>query len=101
MRAPDFWTSHSAQAKTCAVLLSPLGAAYALSVRLRQVRSRPYRPNARVICIGNLPAGGSGKTPVELAIAERLAPSGKTGMLSKGYCRRPTGSLPADAPSDA
>ena len=78
------------------MLLSPLGAAYALSVRLRQVRSRPYRPNACVICVGNLTAGGSGKTPVALAIAEILASRGKTVFLSRGYGGRLTGPLVVD-----
>jgi tetraacyldisaccharide 4'-kinase len=96
MRAPDFWSSDSAQAKTCATLLSPLGAAYALSVRLRRAGARPYRARARVICIGNLTVGGSGKTPVAMAVAEMAARHGKVAFLSRGYGGRLNGPVVVD-----
>jgi tetraacyldisaccharide 4'-kinase len=39
-----------------------------------------------VISVGNLTVGGTGKTPVVLAIAERLASEGKhTAILTRGY----------------
>jgi len=68
-----------------AALLSPVGHLYGLSVRLRQGRA-PYRPNARVVCVGNLTAGGSGKTPVAIALARMLAARGKkAAFLTRGY----------------
>jgi tetraacyldisaccharide 4'-kinase len=96
MHAPDFWRSDSAQAKSCATLLSPLGAVYGLSVRLRHAASRPYRSKARVICIGNLTVGGSGKTPVAIAIAEMAARHGTVAFLSRGYRGRLKGPVVVD-----
>ena len=93
MRAPEFWDSATPAAQTCAALLSPIGAVYGLSVRLRESRGRPYRSKARVICIGNLTAGGSGKTPVAIAIASLLSRLGKTMFLTRGYGGRLRGPI--------
>jgi tetraacyldisaccharide 4'-kinase len=92
MRAPEFWTSESAAAKAMAALLAPLGALYGLSVRARLHRARPFRPKARIVCIGNLTAGGSGKTPIAIAIGRMLAARGmKIIFLSRGYGGRSRG----------
>jgi len=40
---------------------------------------------APVLSIGNLTAGGAGKTPATLFFAERLAPFHHVGILSRGY----------------
>ena len=45
---------------------------------LRRLSARPYRPPLPVICIGNLTAGGTGKTPLVGWLADRLAEKGKT-----------------------
>lgn len=74
MRAPEFW--HAGGGKLAALaggLLAPLGAAWDAGARLQRARARPYRPPVPVICVGNLVAGGSGKTPVVLALAPLLA----------------------------
>lgn len=97
MRAPEFWNSDTFAAKTCAALLSPCGALYGASVRLRESCARPYRARARVICVGNLTAGGSGKTPVAIALGDRLAGRGKVVFLSRGYGGRLEGPIIVDA----
>jgi tetraacyldisaccharide 4'-kinase len=97
MRAPEFWTSESVAAKAMAALLSPLGALYGLSVRSRLHRARPFRPKARVVCVGNLTAGGSGKTPVAIALGNTLTARGKKIIfLSRGYGGRLHGPVRVD-----
>ena len=97
MRAPEFWTSESAAAKACAALLAPLGALYGLSVRARAARAHPFRPKARVLCAGNLTVGGSGKTPVAIALGQMLAARGLTIVfLSRGYGGRIKGPVKVD-----
>ena len=52
-----------------------------------------------VICVGNLVAGGAGKTPAVLALARRLADAGHPPqLLGRGYGGRQRGAL-AVAPS--
>jgi tetraacyldisaccharide 4'-kinase len=97
MRAPDFWTSNGLAARACAALLAPLGALYGLSIRARQARAQPFRSKARVLCVGNLTAGGSGKTPVAMALARMLAARGhRIVFLSRGYRGRLSGPVLVD-----
>src|SRR5271169_996521 len=53
-------------------LLSPIGATCDAAGRLRRAMSRSYRPPVPVVCVGNLVAGGAGKTPVALALSAWL-----------------------------
>lgn len=72
-------------------LLWPLTIPYGAATRLRGglYRSgilRPKRLGGVVISVGNLTAGGTGKTPMTLWIAERLAAEGKrAAILTRGY----------------
>lgn len=78
-------------------LLSPLAAFYGLVVRLRvalydwgvfEVRRLP----GRVISVGNLTVGGTGKTPCVAWIARYLSGEGESvAILSRGYRRESQG----------
>jgi tetraacyldisaccharide 4'-kinase len=82
MRAPDFWQKRD----VCARLLAPLGALYGFSVAIKARLANPFDPGIPVICVGNLTAGGSGKTPIALAITEMLRVKGhKPYFLTRGY----------------
>ncbi len=88
MRAPDFWQSDGLTAR----LLDPLGRAYGLVGRLRRQWVKAETVSVPVICIGNLTAGGAGKTPTAIAIAKRLNASGQTPhFLTRGYGGRARG----------
>lgn len=94
MRAPEFWTTG---AGPWPALLSPLGCLYAAGGRFERCLVRPLRPPIPVICVGNLTAGGTGKTPIALALAGRLAAKGRApGFLSRGYGGRAPGPLRVD-----
>ena len=82
MRAPDFWRQRGAVAR----LLAPLGKLYGASVAFKAAHAKPYRAPVPVICVGNLTAGGSGKTPVAIAVAKLLLARGrKPVFLTRGY----------------
>lgn len=72
-------------------LLTPLSWIWAGVTARRIARARPFDPGIPVICVGNLTLGGTGKTPVVRAIAERLAAQGSARggkavhLLSRGY----------------
>jgi tetraacyldisaccharide 4'-kinase len=69
-----------------AALLAPLGWLYGASVAFKARTARPFDPGMPVICVGNLTAGGSGKTPIAIAIAEMLRARGhKPYFLTRGY----------------
>lgn len=90
MRAPDFWQTRG----LLALLLAPLGMLYGWSVARKARGANPYRANAKVICIGNLTAGGSGKTPVAIAVAQLLIARGrKVFFLTRGYGGSESGPL--------
>jgi tetraacyldisaccharide 4'-kinase len=82
MRAPAFWSGPSA----LSALLMPLGAVYAAAGRLRRMAASPRQAPVPVICVGNLVAGGAGKTPVAQAIARHMIAQGvEVHFLSLGY----------------
>jgi tetraacyldisaccharide 4'-kinase len=82
MYAPDFWKSRGPLAR----LLSPLGTLYGASVAWKAKHARAFDPGFPVICVGNLTAGGSGKTPIAIAIADALRQRGhKPFFLTRGY----------------
>jgi len=70
--------------------LVPAGWLYGLGVRLRDLSpASAERLPARVISIGNLTVGGTGKTPLAARVAETLFRAGATvAILSRGYGRR-------------
>lgn len=48
--------------------------------------SKPFHPKIPVIVIGNLTVGGTGKTPMVIALAEYLKQGGyRPGIVSRGY----------------
>lgn len=94
MRAPDFW---GAPPGLAAGLLAPAGAVWTAAASLRRSLVRPYRAPSPVICIGNLVAGGSGKTPIVLSLAERLSQCGiDVHVVTRGYGGRLAGPVRVD-----
>ncbi len=83
MRAPAHWYRPRGPLAT---LLAPLGAAYAVGTARRLRRGARRRLNVPVICVGNLTAGGTGKTPMVIALAQHLAQRGIAAQaLSRGH----------------
>ncbi|MGF1630586.1 MAG: tetraacyldisaccharide 4'-kinase [Kiloniellaceae bacterium] len=93
MQAPDFWRRDGPLAR----LLTPLGLAYQLAGAARRAVTRPQRAPVPVICVGNLVAGGAGKTPVVLALLALLNDRGlKPAALTRGYGGSTAGPLQVD-----
>lgn len=94
MRTPAFWYRPPGAA---AAALAPLGALYGLIGRRRLAASAPRRVGVPVICVGNLVAGGAGKTPVGLAILAALRARGVNAhALTRGHGGREAGPLRVD-----
>ncbi len=91
MRAPRFWYTGAFPSAA----LAPLGALWAAGARRRAARTG-QRVGIPIVCVGNIVAGGAGKTPVAIALAGRLAGSH---FLSRGYGGREAGPIQVDLES--
>lgn len=68
MKTPKYWQSNSFLSK----LLAPLGWIYGTLTQLRLKYHKALKVKIPVICVGNITAGGTGKTPVAIALAKML-----------------------------
>jgi tetraacyldisaccharide 4'-kinase len=94
MKAPTFWYK---QPGLTANLLAPLSLLWRLGGTVRRVMASPYRGQKPIICIGNIVAGGAGKTPAALAIAHALQQNGQVPVfVTLGYGGRLSGPLQVD-----
>jgi len=94
MKTPSWWYVQSPG--LAARILAPLGRLYAGAVAVR-LRRKPIIAPIPVICIGNVVAGGSGKTPAALAVCDilmEMVPG--VHFVSRGHKGRARGSLRVD-----
>ncbi|MEP2919850.1 MAG: tetraacyldisaccharide 4'-kinase [Sulfitobacter sp.] len=84
MHPPSFW--HRAKPTLIARALQPLGALYARATAKRLAQGERLRLEVPVICVGNINAGGTGKTPTVIAVVERLRDLYlEPHIISRGY----------------
>jgi tetraacyldisaccharide 4'-kinase len=72
-----------------AAILWPVSLLYGLGAAANRALQRPTRLPVPVIVVGNVIAGGAGKTPVVIAVARHLTRQGlQVGVISRGYGRQ-------------
>ncbi len=85
MRAPAFWRNPPDRPGLLARLLAPLAWIWTAVTR-RRLAATPARLGVPVICVGNVTAGGAGKTPTVIALVERLQARGvAVEVISRGH----------------
>ena len=83
MKAPQFWYEPYSWKAT---FLLPFGYLYSLLTFLRRNFGKPEKYSCFTICIGNLNVGGTGKTPITIALAHHFLEKGlKVHIVSRGY----------------
>ncbi len=95
MRPPGFWDREPGKAGIVSTLLAPLGRLYATGTARRVAQPSRVTPTVPVICVGNLNAGGTGKTPTVIALIERLSAHAPH-VVSRGYGGRLEGPVRVD-----
>jgi tetraacyldisaccharide 4'-kinase len=87
---PAWW--YRQRAGVAALCLAPVAALYGRIAEARYARATPYRSRLPVLCVGNLTAGGTGKTPLVLYLCRHLAAAGlRPAVLTRGYGGRRAG----------
>ena len=92
MQTPQFWTK--AKPSLFSHMLMPVAFLYQKLYQHRVRTTQPTRGNMPVLCVGNITAGGAGKTPVCIELAKHLMVQGKKVVfLSRGYKGQLTGPI--------
>ena len=83
---PEFWYKKDIQSKIKSLILFPLSILWILIDEFKKHFSRTYKSKIKVICIGNLTVGGTGKTPFSIYTFKLLKNLGyKPVFLTRGY----------------
>ena len=81
MITPNFWNDKG----VVSTVLLPFSWLYGAIVQFR-LKKTGYKSKAKVICVGNVTAGGVGKTPVCMTLAEKYINEGKkVCFVTRGY----------------
>lgn len=95
-REPAWW--YGAESQSVAACLQPVALLYGAAAAARMRFAVPYRSKLPVICAGNFTAGGTGKTPLALHLADRLKAIGEMPVfLTRGFGGRAKGPMWVDA----
>ena len=86
INAPEFWYKNDLIAKLKSFLLFPFSMIWILVSIIKKNFVKKYKSNLKVVCIGNLNVGGTGKTPFAIQTYKVLQSLGyKPVFLTRGY----------------
>ena len=86
INTPEFWYKNDLISKLKSFLLFPFSMIWISISLIKKNFVKKYKSNLKVICIGNLNIGGTGKTPFAIQIYKLLEALGyKPAFLTRGY----------------
>ncbi len=95
MKAPAFWAPEAGGITAAA--LTPLAWVYDIGATVRRGLAKRHHAPVPVVCVGNVTAGGAGKTPTAIALCQLMSARGlRPHLLSRGYGGRAHGPLRVD-----
>ncbi|MFA7276501.1 MAG: tetraacyldisaccharide 4'-kinase [Pseudobdellovibrionaceae bacterium] len=103
MKTPTHWYSSPFYGPLAAWALSPFAFLYAFGARHHRAQASPRPVEIPVLCLGNLVAGGSGKTPTAIALRKILDQSKislSPTFVTRGYKGSITGPERVDGSHD-
>ncbi len=87
MKTPAFWYDTATSSRLSDILM-PFAHLYTRIARLHKNKKTPQSVDVPIICLGNLVAGGSGKTPTAIALVQLLQSSRiflSPAFVTRGY----------------
>lgn len=100
IKPPSFWYRTGEQAPPLAEkAIAPLSRLYLAGHKMRQSKGKREKISIPVLCLGNLNAGGAGKTPAALALMKIIRENELAKnpfFLSRGYGGREKGPMRVD-----
>ena len=86
LKTPEFWYEKNIHSKIKSFILFPLSILWVLIDELKRRFSKTYKSKLKVVCIGNLTVGGTGKTPFSIYTYKLLKNLGYNPVfLTRGY----------------
>jgi len=86
MTTPTFWYEKDFLSKFKSYFLIPLSIIWIFLSRIKATIAKPYNSKLKVICVGNLTIGGTGKTPFAISTFKWLKDLGYNPVfLTRGY----------------
>lgn len=95
MKAPSFWYARHVTPQ--ALVLLPLSWLWRMAGTARALLTKPYTSSIPVICVGNVSAGGAGKTPTAIALLKSMTAKNPC-FLTRGYGGTVAGPIVVSAP---
>ena len=82
----NLWYSNSLQYKLISLMLYPFSLLWIIIDKLKFLLTKPYSSHLKIICVGNINVGGTGKTPISIFIFKILKKMGHNPIfLTSGY----------------
>lgn len=88
LKTPTFWYPKTSETPLLASLMAPASWLYSVGHSIHQSMGHHEKVDIPIICVGNLTAGGSGKTPTCIALMELVKEkilAQKPAFITRGY----------------